>query len=691
MTAAGAPTVLLSLSDVAALASVQRPVVSMWRSRSARSDQPFPDPVTSVRGRFRFDAAEVAAWLEATGHGNNPDAAADAAVFGVPDGISEDDDETLGAGMSAVLCLKALVGGTLGDRSMAELTTLAARTDPHDEMLLSEIRSLEDRLLPLARWADIASDAAYSVEAAFDRLLARRQNTADAQPAGSSRPALAAPLPSLVGALARALSVELAADPPTYADVTPGGGELMLSVLAGSARAVDVDTAATVLLPDTGGREARRRLLVHGIHPTTVPTDGGRFEVDGPVVHLLQLTADAAGGLRPERALTAVDDVQLQMDDGQRAIVVAPASVLCDRLADRELDRQRDHLLRLGRVRAVVRLPEGLVTTSPRQRLALWVLGAAHADVGVDMRWTAVADLADVSLSDAVIDDVVSDLVAAMGNQQMVRAHAFRFVRLRQTSVMLAGRRALVGPGVAATKADRTPAADQAMAVAQLREVLQGDEPRDPLAGVDVMVRQGDPVDPAVSIGTAVDQGLVRVVSGSRVDPMGLPEGQVPVISVGALVADDHATNRAVDALALEAAYPAARRTEPGDVVFCTSPRPRAHVDADGGSVVVYPARVLRIVEPRSSGLVPQVVVTDINQQPATARAWRAWRVRRVPLGQVDAVASALASLQREEERARARAAQVNRLSELVVQGVASRALALTSTGDDVTDPERRS
>ncbi|MDJ0355463.1 hypothetical protein [Paenarthrobacter sp. PH39-S1] len=51
----------MSLSDVAALARVQRPVVSMWRTRSAASAHPFPLPARTVRGRDVFDAAEVAA------------------------------------------------------------------------------------------------------------------------------------------------------------------------------------------------------------------------------------------------------------------------------------------------------------------------------------------------------------------------------------------------------------------------------------------------------------------------------------------------------------------------------------------------------------------------------------------------------------------------------------------------------
>jgi hypothetical protein len=51
----------MTLSDVAALAQVQRPVVSMWRKRSAASAHPFPQPAALDGGRELFDADQVGA------------------------------------------------------------------------------------------------------------------------------------------------------------------------------------------------------------------------------------------------------------------------------------------------------------------------------------------------------------------------------------------------------------------------------------------------------------------------------------------------------------------------------------------------------------------------------------------------------------------------------------------------------
>ena len=84
----------LSLADVARLAGVQRPVVSMWRRRE-RPESPFPEPVATVKGQERFDAAQIAAYLAATGRGKNDEAHADAAAYAdTPTGA--DEQATLG-------------------------------------------------------------------------------------------------------------------------------------------------------------------------------------------------------------------------------------------------------------------------------------------------------------------------------------------------------------------------------------------------------------------------------------------------------------------------------------------------------------------------------------------------------------------------------------------------------------------
>jgi len=49
----------ISLSDIALLARVQRPVVSMWRTRAARTNHPFPDAIVTDRGQPAFDSSDT--------------------------------------------------------------------------------------------------------------------------------------------------------------------------------------------------------------------------------------------------------------------------------------------------------------------------------------------------------------------------------------------------------------------------------------------------------------------------------------------------------------------------------------------------------------------------------------------------------------------------------------------------------
>ncbi|MBG6181670.1 hypothetical protein [Arthrobacter sp. CAN_A1] len=99
----------LSLADVARLAQVKRPVVSMWRRRYRDADLPFPSPTTGSAGHPAFDVGEVAQWLHHTGRGNNPDAQLDAGVFRSGTSASHPNTDAL----TALLCLKVLSGERL--------------------------------------------------------------------------------------------------------------------------------------------------------------------------------------------------------------------------------------------------------------------------------------------------------------------------------------------------------------------------------------------------------------------------------------------------------------------------------------------------------------------------------------------------------------------------------------------------
>lgn len=99
---------LVSMSDIATLARVKRPVVSTWRRRHPD----FPAAVSENSGRPLFDGAQVTNWLIATGLGNAApqELRSELALFGI---IALRDRftpwqlvETLGS----LLCLRRLGG-----------------------------------------------------------------------------------------------------------------------------------------------------------------------------------------------------------------------------------------------------------------------------------------------------------------------------------------------------------------------------------------------------------------------------------------------------------------------------------------------------------------------------------------------------------------------------------------------------
>ena len=661
---------LITLSGVAALAHVQRPVVSMWRTRSAGSNAPFPSPVRVDRGQERFDAIEVAAWLALTGRGNNPEAAADAGRFAHLHGADLADPSAFAA-ITALIALRGSAGTALGELDRNSLLDLADTFDPDDESLMAEIESLGSPA-SLARFVDVLVDSAYDAGAAFEAVMGGRFR--DGQ-----RDLIGAALDPSASSLIASVALELAATNPagdpsaaTFVDPTGASGDLLVQIAATAAEHVEV-TVRTADADGSTARLVRRRLQAHGITRGSVAADDGSVMIDGHGVHVFQLPSGRAAR---ERALDLVDEVQLRMDDRQRAVVVGPSALLCDGGLDESAALVRSEALRGGRVRAIVKLPRGLLVANPRQSLALWVLGPAHANVPLAERWTLLADLTDVALTGSVRTDLVSDLVAAMGDAREVRAHAFRFARFTLTSSLLAEPGSLV---------HRAPVADGGVTrrspddvAARLDQVIAG------LGGEPLRldrIRPGDGLAiPAASIGTLVEQKLLRYLPGVRLGDDEVSSGSgFTVIGVAELDGAQIGA-RTVDRLRFAVQHENARLTEPGDVVFAAGSRFRAIVDHVGSSVVAYPARILRIPDSDDAGLVPAVLCADIRS--ATSREWRRWMVRRVPPAQCRPLADTMADIRSARAQLEACLALMNELEHLVSAAVSHGAVTLTEGAD---------
>ncbi|MBT2500101.1 hypothetical protein J7E25_13495 [Agromyces sp. ISL-38] len=663
---------LITLSGIARLAAVQRPVVTVWRGRFADGPDAFPSPRTNDDGTELFDAGEVAHWLVETRHGNNPNALAEAALYAKTGG----GDIGLDA-ITAMLALHAVHGGPLGGLDADDLLDLADEIDPDDACLFRELERLGADAPGMARLADELADAAYTASAAFERVLADRSRGG----VESSR------LVPEASALVSELAIELAltnpradAGAPCFVDPTGVAGDRLVDLAA----RLDELAEVAIISADSDAAPARllrRRLLALGVARTGLTIgSAGDFEVRGAVVHVAQFPTSAAPTASPFEMLNAVEQIVLQMDDAQRGLVLAPASVLVNGGLDPEAAKVRSALLRAGRVRAVVALPAGLAPAHPRQRLALWALGPAHASVPIAERWTLLADLRERELSDAVRGDLVGDLAAAMGDRETVRAHAFGLARLVPMSRLLARSGSLLADvdPVLHTPRETGASVDAAELPARVDEALQA------LGGTaPAFARRIEPADAAVQLppallGRLAEERHVRCLPGARIGAADVSTGAgFTVIGPDEVAGTRTPGARTIDRLLLADRYPSARLTEPGDVVFVTSPRPRAWVDERGSSVVIAPARVLRISATDAAGLVPEVLAADVSGQLIRSRDWRAWRARRVVQGQGAPLAAVFRDIRDARDEARRRIDDLTRLESLITAGVTAGTLKL--------------
>lgn len=666
-------TLLLSLADIARVAQVQRPVVSMWRKRIASGDLPFPEPVAAVRGEDRFDARQVVEHLELTRRGNNPQVRDDVAAFAELRAVSRLGEATLVDGLTALLCLRVISGELLGHLSATELLDRAHVADPADTLLAGEMVALGEDLQALAAHADALADASYSPARAFELLLRRERHLLPGHSVRLHDDAL-----RLVALVAKGLadSAELAS--PVFIDPTDGGSDLLMSVATayGEAPTPGVITGAQT---SRAARLARRRLRGHDIYQVTKPIDTDVItESNGELVTVAQFPPPGQPGTSDLEILDAIDDIVVQMDDRQRAVLIGPASALTDRPATGEVSLARTGILRSDRVRAVVRLPQGLMPQASRRAVALWVLGPAAPHIPIDRRWTVLADLSNTRLTEAVVSNLVSDVAGAMGDEATVRAHAFRFGTRTPTSALIAGQGALLGRVAHAPR--RTD--DGADLAVRINGLIASLEPT-PLASLRTEVRAGASYpsgDRATfTLGDAVRRKHCRILPGNRMDPADLNASSgAAVIGSAELLAQLPLDQRRVDRLTFGASYPAGRYTDPGDIVFCTSPRVSAMVDAHGGSVVVAPARVLRIDTSNPGGLLPHLLAADIRSVDPGAKRWTLWGLRRAATDQYEVLNGALADIERERLAARQRLAHLDALAATIAEGVTANTITIS-------------
>lgn len=656
----------LSLADVAALADVRREVVSVWRTRSAGTMHPFPDAGSVASdGSQRFDAQAISAWLVNTGRGNNPDAAREVVLHADIDLI----DGAAGAGtrsldgVLALLALQAMCGELPTDPD--DVLDLADEMDPDDELLQGELIACAGELPALVPLAVELSEAAYGPMHAAERVLARRARSAGSQ----RRTELTVGGVNLLRDVIRALVHR-----------RPGA---VVGDATGTAVPVIQDLASELVLGSdsvvTGPalRQARRVLVTRGASWRTAVA---------PTVALLGLPSADHPAMSTVQMLQTITTHHASCDRNTVTLVWGPASVLTDSLvrADRRMTQDdeaalalRSRLISSGDVRAIVRLPAGLRPSRSRERSALWCLGPTDERTLERRPRTIVGDLGEHELSTAVVSGLVSDLVASLDGSRGLRS------RLLETTAIAYSMRLTELPGSLVTTV-RAGGSARAAAVIRDRYLDAVEAVHIGRLGTIVLPRLSVREQPIDAVHRSIDQlrrdGMVGYVAGLRIDnATETNSGGVTVFDarLGAGVV------AALDRLDLNLRHPNLKYTEPGDVVFCTSDRPRAFVDRHGGAVVRHPSRALRSRDPR---LVPEVMAAAINARPAGETAWRAWTVALVESDDADLLRAGAAALEAERRRLQ---------EQLRLVGIAETALLDLATGGaiqllppSVVDPE---
>ena len=631
----------LTLTDIARLAGVSRPVVSMWRKRPRTRGEvvPFPEPAFTAAGADHFHRDVVVDYLRRTGRGNNPEAALDAPAAALPHGVAADE-------LMSLLCLRVIGEVQLAELSPGGLRELAAETDPSDERVRSEIDALSTDALESRAFIDELFEASYGASDALARLhggrVARELGVRGLNADGRG----------LIEVIVSALAASLDAERPRIADCSAGRSTLVVDI---NFRSPSGSRFEVEMPSEPEYRRLRQICDLKGL--TSV------FEDGSPKVVLVECLR-----LETREALERINNVQLDLPENSLAVAIGAAAALCDPIRDRSLDQIRDDILRTGRLRMALRSPRGLWVEAHRQALGIWVFGGQSSRPIAERR-LAMADLCDLPVRNLDLQDLATDAVAALSEEDR---HSFRYARRLQTARVVTAK-SVVTPGVRALPINLNQAVDTAGGIERLAESLDQLIPPSLLSvqptGTSSQVR-------FVTLGELKDRRVVSLRRGCRLDARrATDDGTVRTLGPAGM------NTLAFDPLDLAEFAPAATRTEPGDIVFTDKP-PAAVMDEAGGHLVAYPARVLRLTSKAPIG--PRTLVEVINLQPESAREWTAWRVPEFTPTQRDQVESALKDLARTKVALTRRLASADQLTQTLIQGVAAGAITII-TGSNPT------
>lgn len=622
----------ITMQGIASLANVKRPVVSMWRTRFATSDLPFPAPVNEEP--LLFDADEVGQWLRETGRGNNPQAYLETALH-------SSESEQFGHELnttSTLLLLSELSGAPIQDIDLDTAFKVARSFGLPD--VLSEEHVEEALTAPaLCAATDNLVEAAFSGRNALQVLYEKELQT---NPRADEL-AFTAPGSEFIAAALK----ESVGGPDAF--LLPHSTLALLFITAVTELS-DEGWAAKVVfdpnLTDPIDMLAWRRLAAAGALVSASPVHAGA------ITHLYAT-------LETDEALVfeQIEDLLQDLGVVDQLLVFAPETLLIGEEAAfsrRALlaphPNVREHL------RYVAELPRGLSRRQPRLRLGVWAFGAREAQL------TVASSLAKLQPNAQHGQVLGADLAAALLGDPGITAHAFTSAAIRATD-------RLVQRDSLALTPDLFPPVDGGERLARIWELDEGKTITRGLSAV-------PPSRATIPLREALAMRVLRELSGFNIPDTEIVDpapGHVAVINTQTLDGTSTLGTQTIGRLRLEQIAPHATLTEPGDIVY--HPKYGAYLDVEGGHLPVAPTRILRCTasEDHPRILVPEIVRFDVNEQLHLDKG--AWQLRAVEPANASDVAHVAQMLRERRSDLEQQLANLGDIEVEVLNGLADGAL----------------
>lgn len=565
-------TATMTLADIARMTGVARPAVNEWLQRfNAESDSPFPTPYEEHDGRPYYAVADVQDWLRTTQLGHRATAVDDALFH------SSLYQMLLSHPAHAALSLLQCSTGF-------EAPSLDSSTEVISALTASYERASDSTPTAVSR-ADINEAAELVTEAAFTpaAVLARL-----AHDLGTQRQVLLSSRFSsrVISALKEALTVTGPAPLIIPTD------EYSLGLVADLVRSLTEPISLTI-----------------GYRKECAPASLFWAELACRNVEFLDVSEEIpsdsfiihATPAQPEGSQEYFDGLQDwldHLDDRGALLCVSSAGLLIEDSSAQGIRRRflaPTETGALAPLRYSARLPRGIFPDRGQQQGALWIFKRPNrAAVGNSANAPVV--LADVP--DVTAPGLISDWTTMLTTPDEARKHTFVRGRILRAADAWRSRTHSLDDSVFSSTS--TSSAADLMHTAHQ-------------AGLDISPVGLEDAQPKIGMraesgatrleylpwkaATNARTGVLQKLSGSRIAERDLaPEAVAKLELIGEpeILGSIPQGARCIDRLRLEDIAPRGTLTEPGDVVFIKSPRPRALIDEEGGKLVTAPAQALR-------------------------------------------------------------------------------------------------